>query len=798
MDGKAAEEERNLPTYGFDFFASAWRWWMWNGLGRWQRAHILATIGAAAVWLLSVDPIRAETPTVRSNRLISSANPYLLQHAHNPVDWYPWGEDALARAKAENKPIFLSVGYSTCYWCHVAERTIYSNAAIAALMNQWFVNVKVDREERPDIDETYMLARQLLTGSGGWPNNLFLTPDLKPFFAGSYFPPENRDGFLGFPGILRLIHTTWEKDPAKVKGVATEVYSALSSLRDSEGKVASGAVLAPAAWLATGRDQMLQRRDTLAGGFHSGGRTKFPQSPVLGLLLTDYRLNGTTESLLTVAEALHAMAYGGVHDHLAGGLHRYSTESTWSVPHFEKMLYDNAQLLGLYADLYSITRQRLARDMAVDIVGYLTRRMMAPEGAFYTAEDAEVDGKEGESYVWSRAEITQVLGPTDAERFFALYELTRVPTEPGGAGVLRIRMDRIGTDQERSKLAQEVEALASLRAKLLEVRDRRRQPLRDEKIVVALNGLAVAALARAATVLGEPAWVSSAKRAGEFLWTHAFDAKTGRLRHHLYRGETRGEGYLDDYALLALAFVALADASGEPIWSARAGMLANAIVQRFIKEDGVVVTTARDATLIVPAIDLQDHDAPSGTSAAYALLARLGKTEQRYADLATKILRRAAQKIEASPQAWASFTASAGQFATSAEAAPILLDSAAHVKATARGQRGSDHDVIVVTVAIEPGYHVNANPASLDYLIPTKVSIAGVTDAKVSYPAGQLFKPKFLSDGILVYEGSQSIKIELPLGSLANVRSSLVNVEVQACDLRTCLPPSTIAVPIGQ
>jgi uncharacterized protein YyaL (SSP411 family) len=663
-------------------------------------------------------------------------------------------------------------------------------------MNQWFVNIKVDREERPDIDETYMLARNLLTGSGGWPNNLFLTPDLKPFFAGSYFPPEDRDGFLGFPGILRLIHTTWEKDPGKVKGVADEVYAALSRLRQSDGRAASGVAVAPAEWLAAGRDQMLRRRDRLAGGFDGGGGTKFPQSPVLALLLTDYRLNGEAQSLQTVVEALQAMAYGGIHDHLAGGLHRYSTEPTWSVPHFEKMLYDNAQLLRLYADLYAITRQPLAGVMASDIVAYLTTRMTAPEGGFYTAEDAEIDGKEGESYLWSRSEISQILGAADAERFFAVYQLTPSPTEPAGPGVLRVRPDRTATIKERVKLANELEALAPLRAKLLEVRDRRKQPLRDEKIVVALNGLAIAAFARAGRVFDKPAWISSAKSAAEFLWARAFDERAGSLRHHIYRGEPRGNGFLDDYAQLALGFVALGDATGEPIWLTRACAVAGAIVERFARADLALVTTAADATLIVPAVDLQDHDAPSGTSAAYALLARLGATEPRYADLAMKILGRMASKIEASPQSWASFTASAAQFATTVQAAPALLDSAAHVKATARGQSASDHDEIVVTIAVDAGYHVNANPASFDYLIPTKVSIAGINDAKVVYPAGHVFKPKFLADGILVYEGSQSIRIELPLGSLATVRSSPVMLKVQACDLETCLPPSTIAVAV--
>jgi uncharacterized protein YyaL (SSP411 family) len=749
--------------------------------------------------LLPTGPAAAETPkNARANRLIDSANPYLLQHAHNPVDWYPWGEEAIARAKKENKPIFLSVGYSTCYWCHVAERTIYSNPAIAALMNQWFINIKVDREERPDVDETYMLARQLMTRSGGWPNNLFLTPDLKPFFAGSYFPPEDREGALGFPSVLRLIHKTWETDPARVRAVGNELHAILSRLRESQGEVASVATVMPSKWLVTARDHMLQLRDTLSGGFDGGGGTKFPQSPVLGLLLTDYRLSGSPQSLQTVAEALNAIAFGGIHDHLAGGVHRYSTEPTWSVPHFEKMLYGNAQLLELYAELFAIARPPLARAMAVDIVGYLTRRMMAPEGAFYTAEDAELDGKEGQSYVWARPEITQVLGAADAERFFAVYQLTPLPGEADGRGVLRIRLDRTATIKDRLMLVRELEVQAPLRAKLLEVRDRRKQPLRDDKVVVALNGLAIIAFARAGTVFGEPGWVSSANRAGDHLWDRAFDEKTGTLRRYLYRGNAPSAGFLDDYALLALGYLALADASGEPVWSRRASVLADAMIKRFVRPDGSVVTASDDTTLLVPAVDLQDHDTPSGTSAAYALLARLGKTEPRYADLATKILTRVAYKIEASPQGWASLVASAALYAGSVRVAPSVpaLDSAAHVKAIALEQCRGDRDEIAVTIAIDPGYHANANPASLDYLIPTRVSVPGMPDAKITYPAGQVFKPKFLDDGISVYEGTALIKVELPAGSLASVASATVNVEVQVCDLQTCLPPSTISVPV--
>ncbi|MGH6737082.1 MAG: DUF255 domain-containing protein [Methyloceanibacter sp.] len=731
--------------------------------------------------------------------MIDSGSPYLLQHAHNPVDWYPWGEEAIAKAKKDNKLIFLSVGYSTCYWCHVAERTIYSNPEIAALMNKWFVNIKVDREERPDIDETYMLARQILTGSGGWPNNLFLTPDLKPFFAGSYFPPQDQDGRRGFPGILKLIHEGWKQDPAEIERVGDMVTGELARLRDSNTKPASLLRLRPGRWLTAARDNVLPHRDRVHGGFDGGGGTKFPQSPLISLLLTDYRLNGTADSLETVAGMLNAMSLGGIHDHLGGGMHRYSTEPTWSVPHFEKMLYDNAQLIGLYADYYAITRQPLARKMAGDIAGHLQRRLTAPEGGFYTAEDADIEGKEGETYLWTRNEITAALGEADASRLFALYELMSLPDDPGGPGVLRMRQDRTDLRTDGARIVESITDLAPLRAKLLAIRDRRQQPARDDKIVVSLNGLAIAGLSHAGTVFGEPQWIESARRAGEFLWRSAFDAKSGSLSRYVYKGNARGDGFLEDYALLGLGFVALGEATGEPEWGKRADALASAMMERFVKDDGMVVTAAADPTLIVPAIDLNDHDTPSGTSAAYELLAHLGTTTQRYADAATKIVAWMAPKLESSPDSWPSLVSSAAQLGVSPKtAAPApLLDSAAYVKATAYTSSDAEHDLIAITLSIDPGYHINANPASLDYLIPTTVRVPGAGQAKVTYPPGKMFSTKFLDHGISVYEGSVTISVELPKGSGAKARHLPVEIEVQACTDEICLPPATISVPSG-
>jgi uncharacterized protein YyaL (SSP411 family) len=754
-----------------------------------SRLDLFRHLAALAILTLAAVPAMADAPAdAQANRLAGAASPYLLQHAHNPVDWYPWSEEAIARARNENKLIFISIGYSTCYWCHVAERTIYANPTIAALMNRWFINIKVDREERPDLDQTFMLARQMLVGSGGWPNNLFLTPDLKPFFAGSYFPPEDRDGASGFPTILKAIHDQWQKNPRKLRDAGEQVSAALRRVHDLDARLANKQSVPPEQWLATARDHALSRRDEMSGGLDGGGGTKFPQSPMLHLLLTDYRRNGTPEALATVGAALEAMAHGGIHDHLCGGMHRYSTEPTWSVPHFEKMLYDNAQLLGIYAEYYAITRRPFARDMAADLAGYLTQRMMSPGGGFFTAEDADIDGREGETYLWTRSEIVRELGKADADLLLSVYTLAALPSDPHAGGVLRIRIDQ-------PAIGSAVRNLAPLRSKLLEARNKRRQPARDEKIVVALNGLAIDALARAGRSLGALRWIEAARNTAELLWQRAFDESTGRLRHHIFNGNVFGEGFLDDYALLGLGFLSLADATSERLWTDRARSIATAMTAHFIKDDGCVATARPDPASALTTIDLDDQDMPSGTSAAYALLTRLGQSDPKLAKMATALLDRVSGRINTGPSAWPSLVATAALSAGAAKIGPdTALDSSAHVKLALRAD--VDRDEIHVMLTIEPGYHINANPASDDYLIPTAVTVSDMPNAKITYPAGQPFKPKFTTDAIAVYEGSASIPVTLPKGRIAGLAGRIVKVEVQACTAQVCLAPVTLTAAV--
>ncbi len=749
----------------------------------------------AVVWPPLADPVAAATDRP-ANRLIDSANPYLLLHAHNPVDWYPWGPEALEAARREGKPIFVSIGYSTCYWCHVAERTLYRDPAIAKLMNKWFINVKVDREERPDLDAIFMLARQLLTGDGGWPNNLFLTPDGKPFFAGSYFPPKDDDvGRPGFPRVLATIHEAWVKSPEEVRTRAALVAAALQE-RQARAPGAGVAPVAPLQWRSTARDRILTEFDTVHGGIIGGRGSKFPQEPMLGLLLADYRASGDARSLEALTRALDAIGFGGIHDHLGGGFHRYTVEPTWSIPHFEKMLYNNAQLLRLYAETYALTRNTRYRFLAIETAEYLERRMMDARGGFYTAEDALVGEEEGLSYQWTEQQIRSVLGERDAQRFFAVYSLTPMPQRPAELflegiepGVLRIR---VPLPPELSRLAGRdwqgaLETLAPLRAKLAAARAQREQPARDEKMIVALNGLAIDALARSGRILARRDYVVWATRAGTRMWDTAFDASTGELKHQVYRGVARGAGFLDDYALLGVGFLALRDATGDTVWGARARAIASAMLKRFGRVDGSLALTPHGAALLIDPPDEGDRVIPSGTSAAFALLQRLGDEEASFARAARGLLRQMAPRVGADPTTWPTLVAVARVEATPAAAS---FDTADYVQVAAHIARSTEHDKLVVTLTIAAGFHTNANPATFDYLVPTSISIAGATPTRIDYPKAQRVRPAFAPEGLDLYDGRVRIVATFPKGALGvRVQGA---VRAQACNDEVCLAPAEI------
>ena len=776
--------------------------------------HSILSLLALHCLAIAGTTVAAENPTGThdhpgehryNNRLINSADPYLLLHAHNPVDWYPWGPEALARAKRENKPLFLSVGYSTCYWCHVAEKKLYSHPEIAALMNQWFVNVKVDREQLPDIDRIYMLATNLMTGQGGWPNNVFLTPDLKPFYAGSYFGPTDGDrGQPGFPTVLTKLHELWTTDEPRVRAVAERTFQAM---QQSQTPLAGGraATARPREWLVSARAALGRAFDSANGGFPGGGQTKFPRAPTLELLLADYRVNRAADSLRMLEKTLTAMAYGGVYDQLASGFHRYSTEPTWSVPHFEKMLYDNAQLLAIYVQTYEITRNALYQHMATDLSDYLAREMLAPEGGFYSAQDAEVNGEEGASYVWTREEIAAVLEADAAKRFWQVYDLTLVARPPNASldqpGVLRVRVELLqkGGDEVVSVL----NSVASLRAKLLAARERRPQPLRDDKIVIGINGLAIDAFVRSGQVLRRDRDLDAAKLTAERLWTLAYNPKTSRLKHEIFRSRAQTDAYLDDYALLGRSFMSLYDATKNPVWKDRAVALAEAITRHFLHENGRLSTSPNENELLIVPQDHGDDVVGSGTSAALDLLLRVGTATgtPRYASLADRILRYVGGGVQDHPDSWGTLVAAVNyhQVVATSPAGPsartlAMPGTADHVRVTATTLATGDHDEIVTTLTVDAGWHVNANPASFDYLIPTRVSFEGLSATRFVYPPAVRIKPKFAPDGLDVYEGVTRVVALFTKGALKDAGSIRGTLTVQACSNEVCLPPANIPV----
>jgi len=751
-------------------------------------ALFTAVIGVCSIH----SPARAEehatsTEVRHTNRLADSNDPYLLLHAHNPVDWYPWGPEALEKAKREQKPIFLSIGYSTCFWCRVAEETIYSRQEFADPMNAWFVNIKVDREQRPDIDRLYMAATQAMTGRGGWPNNVFLTPDLKPFFAGSYFPPHDDEfGRPGFDSIIRSIHASWVEDPARMRDTAEKLIATLRDRQDSMALFGRAVV----AWV--------KRADSERGGFGAARGPRFPQQPVLSMLMADP--GGNQIGLLT--RALDAMAAGGIYDHLAGGFHRYASEPTWSIPHFEKMLCDNAQLLAIYAKAFVLTGDPHYRIVATEVADYLTTQMMAPEGGFYTAQDAAVNGKEGLSYLWTRQEIVAVLGDEAAARFFGAYELTPLAgqeslrteaqtLEGEYPGVLRRRLpiDETREPGERNEA----------RRQLLEVRNHRLQPARDEKLVVALNGLAIQAFARTGQLLGMPQYIEAARRSAEHMWLVAYDQNSG-LRHEIFNDLPQTDAFLDDYALLGLGLLALHDATGDNKWRQRASRLADDLLARFLRTDGSLATTTAEKDLPLPPPEDGDNIYPSGSSAAVDLLLRLGRSTgaTRYSDAARGIVDRLGHRLEDAPESWPALLMALDEndFAPSARSAAVPLLTQAVVRVSAVLKTGTDRDEVVVTLQIDDGYHVNANPASYDYLIATSLAFDRLTPTQVLYPEATLFKPSFAPAGLKVYEGKVALAASFRKGTVGTDSPIDAIVSTQACNSEICLPPAKLVVTV--
>ena len=607
-----------------------------------------------------------------TNRLARETSPYLLQHARNPVDWYPWGPEALNRAREEQRPILLSVGYSACHWCHVMERESFENPEIAAIMNRHFVCIKVDREERPDIDQIYMNAVTMMTGQGGWPMTVFLTPDGKPFYGGTYYPPHDLYGRPGFPRVLEAVAEAWRERRTEIEEQG--------GLLIQEMKGRSTLDLAPAPvtpyLLDTAFSNLRQGFDGRFGGF--GGAPKFPQPMIVDFLLRYAKRSRRDEPLRMAELTLEKMAFGGMYDQLGGGFHRYSTDAHWLVPHFEKMLYDNAQLAHTYLRAYQLTGDGLYRRIVEETLDYVRREMTAPEGGFYSSQDADSEGEEGKFFVWTAAEVEAVLGKEDAAFFDRFYDVSErgnfeeknvlnVPAAPD-AFARSIGMD-----------PRELEGrLAEMRRKLFEARELRVKPGRDEKIVTAWNGLMLATFADAGAVLERADYLQTAINNAEFLLREmARDGTVMRTGKHDHRHPVADDGsgvegahpllqstgfrvapipgFLEDYATLTDGLLHLYEATFRREYLDSAVELANRMMERFADPAGGFFDTASDAeTLALRPKDEMDNATPAGNSVAVEALLDLGVLtgSEEYYNRAADVLRRAKGALERHPHAF--------------------------------------------------------------------------------------------------------------------------------------------------
>jgi len=581
----------------------------------------------------------------RSNRLIDETSPYLLQHAHNPVDWFPWGAEALERARREDKPILVSIGYSACHWCHVMEHESFADERIAALMNQLFVCIKVDREERPDLDHIYMSAVQMLTGRGGWPLTVFLTPAGEPFYGGTYFPPVDRHGLPAFPRVLHGVAQAYREKRAEVRRSVEQILAALA---DSEGQVADVEALSPELPLLAAR-ALARHYDGEHGGI--GDAPKFPNTMVFSLFLRVWHATGEERLRTMAVDTLRQMAAGGIHDQLGGGFHRYAVDARWLVPHFEKMLYDNALLARLYLEGYQATGDAELARVAEDILAYVRREMTHPEGGFYAAQDADSEGVEGKYFVWTREEIVAALGEEEGEIVCRFYDVTEA-----GNFERRSVLHRVADLAQMSRLfgrppAELAAILERGRARLREIRARRVPPGRDDKILTSWNALMIGAFAEAYKILGTREYRAAAERAVAFVEQHLW--RDGRLLRSWRDGQAHLDAYLDDHAFLLEALLDLYEATFEMRLLQGASALADTLLRLFEdKERGGFFLTSVDHERLVhrpkPAFD---GSIPSGNSAAALGLLRLHHHtgEGRFLAAAERTLRLFARSMAAQP-----------------------------------------------------------------------------------------------------------------------------------------------------
>jgi uncharacterized protein YyaL (SSP411 family) len=732
-----------------------------------------------------------------SNRLILQDSPYLLQHAHNPVDWYAWGPEAFAKAKRENKPIFLSIGYSTCHWCHVMEHESFEDEAVAEYLNTHYVAIKVDREQRPDIDTIYMTAVQMIAGRGGWPMSSFLTTDGRTFYAGTYYP---RDRFLS---ILQQLNSAWADNHPAILEQAGQISDRVQRYLDQARTAGELANAAP----GLAAKQLKQRHDKLHGGFSPA--PKFPNEPDYLFLLDYARREADHELNRLIRFDLDIMARGGIYDQVGGGFHRYSTDDNWLVPHFEKMLYNQAELSRVYLQAADLTGNHEFYRVARQTLDYVLRDMQTPGGGFYSATDADSEGHEGVFFLWTREQVRQVLSEPDANLAISLFNISAAGNFEN-SNILHLSAplhdqipgDQIPQGQSREEFLKNVDRI---RTELYVAREQRIHPLRDEKIVTAWNAMMIMALAEAAGLPGGERYADAAKRAGNYLWTNNRDGD-GSLWRASLNDRSSVPGVQEDYAWLADAFISLYDLDHESLWLDRARSLARQMQTLFWDETtgGYFMSVAGDdaPALMGRPKDIRDGAVPAGNAVALHALARLARRPGEKGEFlevnehANALLAAFASTINRAPSAFPYFLLAAGVLANG-QSGPVQYAAHGAVAVSGRVQNNQ----LTINIAIQPGWHINAHQPLSDKLIPTVLQTGDLNTAgdlsEVSYPPPVLKTLGFQNEKLALYEGGLSLKAAVsPPNSSPSDKQLQLMLRLQACDEKVCLPPENLQLQV--
>jgi uncharacterized protein len=765
----------------------------------------------------AADPVKKGKP----NKLAAESSPYLLQHAHNPVDWHPWGPEAFALAQKEGKLVFLSIGYSSCHWCHVMEKESFSDADIAKVLNENFVCIKVDREERPDVDDVYMTALQVTGISGGWPLTMFLTPEGKPIFGGTYFPPtDKKRGDDTSPGMTSVLTKVLELHTEKKKELYAQADDVAKMTQAELNRAAKGIALVPLdAKLVTdaaGEYEFDPDHGGLGRAANEYRGAKFPRGAALMFLLKQSAKPGQEALARHMARTLDGMASGGIYDHLGGGFHRYSTERTWTVPHFEKMLYDQAQLVELYCEAYRQKPNPTYKRVIDETLAFVAREMTAPEGYFYSALDADSEGEEGKFYVWTPKELEKALeNEPNAWAFREAFDIAK-PNFEGKYHILRHPKALAEVAKQNTLTEAElVEKLAAIRKKLLDLRAKRERPFLDTKLITAWNGQMIAAYALAGQVLKEPKYTAAAEKAADFILKTMTDKDGRLLRIYMAKpGEkaaAKGTGFLDDHAFLVHGLLGLADATGDAKWRKKASPLVTIQRQKFAAEGGGFYNTPSDGEkLFARGKDSYDGAQPSANGVSVRNFLRLWQAtaDEGYRSEYERDLKRlgAAMKGEPTSVPGALLALDAGlplgalkDLSTRlAEQVKNPKSSADVVKADLSvGSLADGLEKYYVRITVAKGWHVYANPVGNDKLAESATVVELRADGEKlsihypTYPKGTEKKGE-LGD-YKVYEGGVSVLVEVAYDTVKDKKMS-ARVTVVACNDKVCLAPATIVV----